>query len=332
VKALYFGTYDREHPRNVNAIAALRAAGVEVAERQVPLRRGGLPGALDVFAAETKLGAARFEKAARLEKGGRHFDAVIVGYPGHFDVPRARRVARKRPLVFDAVLSLEDELVEVRHRFRPRSPAASVLRVVDSRALRLPDLVVCGTRAEAAYLERLGARQTAVIFLGADEDVFCETWSPAYPFSALYVADASRHVVEAAALLVPGVPVRIVEPGELPPGDRGIAFAHAGIVLGSFRDSRAIPASAFEALATGAPLITADTPAARELLDDGTSALLVPPGDPGHLAAALKRLAADESLRSAIAAQGNRVYAARASRVVLGARWREALHGNVLRE
>jgi glycosyltransferase involved in cell wall biosynthesis len=171
-----------------------------------------------------------------------------------------------------------------------------------------------------------------VIFLGADEDVFCETWSPAYPFSALYVADASRHVVEAAALLVPGVPVRIVEPGELPPGDRGIAFAHAGIVLGSFRDSRAIPASAFEALATGAPLITADTPAARELLDDGTSALLVPPGDPGHLAAALKRLAADESLRSAIAAQGNRVYAARASRVVLGARWREALHGNVLRE
>jgi glycosyltransferase involved in cell wall biosynthesis len=249
---------------------------------------------------------------------------VIVGYPGHFDVPRARRVARKRPLVFDAVLSLEDELVDVRRRFRPRSTAATVLRVVDRRALRLPDLVVCGTRAEANYLEQLGARQTAVIFLGADEDVFCETWSPAYPFSALYDSDASRDVVEAAALLVP-VPVRIVEQGEIRAGDRGIAFAHAGIVLGSFRESRAIPATVFEALATGTPVITADTPAARELLEDGVSALLVPAGDAGALAEALRRLAADEGLRTAIAAQGRRVYTERASRRVLGERWREAL-------
>jgi hypothetical protein len=315
VKALYFGTYDRAHPRNVNAIAAMSAAGVEVTERQVPIQRGGLLGALGVFGAETRLSVPR----------RRAFDVVIVGYPGHFDVPRARRVARKRPLVFDAVLSLEDELVEVRRRFRPRSTAATVLRAVDSRALRLPDLVVCGTRAEAAYLEQLGARRTAVIFLGADEDVFCETWSPAYPFSALYVADASRDTVEAAAELAPDLPVRIVEPGEIPSADRGIAFAHAGIVLGSFRDSRAIPPPVFEALATGAPVITADTAAARELLENGDSALLVPPNDPAALAAALRLLAGDEELRTRIAAQGRRVYREHASRRVLGERWRAAL-------
>lgn len=319
MRALYFGTYDREHPRNINAIAAMTGAGVDVTERQVPLRRSGLLGALDVFGAETRLAVPR----------GRDFDALIVGYPGHFDVPRARRVARKRPLVFDAVLSLEDELVEVRRRFRPRSTAATVLRVVDSRALRLPDLVVCGTRAEATYLEQLGARRTAVIFLGADEDVFCETWSPAYPFSALYVADASRDVVEAAALLAPDVPVRIVDPGEIPAGDRGIAFAHAGIVLGSFRESRAIPPAVFEALATGAPVITADTPAARELLDDRASALLVPPENAEALADALRQLAGDDELRASLAARGRQVYAERASRRVLGGRWREALDGTV---
>jgi glycosyltransferase involved in cell wall biosynthesis len=315
VRALYFGTYDREHPRNLNAIAALNAAGVEVTERQVPLRRGGLLGALGVFGAETRLSVPR----------RRDFDVVIVGYPGHFDVPRARRVARKRPLVFDAVLSLENELVEVRRRFRPRSTAATVLRAVDSRALRLPDLVVCGTRAEASYLEQLGARQTTVIFLGANEDIFCETWSPSYPFSALHVADASRDDVETAALLVPELPIRILEPGEIAAGDQGIAFAHAGIVLGSFRDSRAIPPAVFEALATGAPVITADTPAARELLVDGESALLVEPGDPGALAEALRRLTNDEALRRAIATQGRHVYAERASRQVLGALWRAAL-------
>ena len=315
MRALYFGTYDREHPRNINAIAAMSAAGVEVTERQVPVRRGGLLGALSIFAAETRLGTPR----------RRVFDVVIVGYPGHFDVPRARRVARKRPLVFDAVLSLEDELVEVRRRFRPRSTAATVLRAADRRALRLPDLVVCGTRAEAAYLEQLGARNTIAIFLGADEDIFCETWAPAYPFSALYVADAARDVVEAAALLVPELPVRIVEPGQIPAADRGIAFAHAGIVLGSFRESRAIPSAVFEALATGAPVITADTSAARELLVDGESALLVPPGDAGALADALRRLTADEELRTALAAQGRHVYTEHASRRVLGERWREAL-------
>jgi glycosyltransferase involved in cell wall biosynthesis len=315
VRALYFGTYDRAHPRNVNAIAAMRAAGVEVTERQAPIRRGGLLGALTVFGAEAKLSMPR--------RGA--FDVVIVGYPGHFDVPRARRVARKRTLVFDAVLSLEDELVGVRRRFRPRSTAATLLRAVDGRALRLPDLVVCGTRAEAAYLEQLGARRTFTIYLGADEDVFCETWSPAYPFSALYIADAARDVVEAAALLVPKLPVRIVEPGEIPGADRGIAFAHAGIVLGSFRDSRAIPPAVFEALATGAPVVTADTAAARELLEDGVSALLVPPGDTAALAEALQRLTDDDTLRTAVAAQGRRLYTEHASRRVLGQRWRQAL-------
>jgi glycosyltransferase involved in cell wall biosynthesis len=47
-----------------------------------------------------------------------------------------------------------------------------------------------------------------------------------------------------------------------------------------------IPNKAFQALACGTPLVTADTPAARELLVDGESALLVPPGDAGALAEA----------------------------------------------
>ena len=59
----------------------------------------------------------------------RDFDAVIVGYPGHFDVPRARRVAGGKPLVFDAMISLEDELIAVRRRFRaalrPRRPSCA---------------------------------------------------------------------------------------------------------------------------------------------------------------------------------------------------------------
>jgi hypothetical protein len=315
VRALYFGTYDRAHPRNVNAIAALRATGVDVVERQATVRGRGARGALSIFAAETRL----------LTPRRRDFDIVIVGYPGHFDVPRARRVAGRAPLVFDAVLSLEDELVSVRRRFRDRWAAAGVLRAVDFRALRLPDLVACGTEAEAAYLRGLGARRTEAVFLGADEELFSETWAPTYPFSALQFADASSEVVEAAGRLVPELPTRIVRRGEVTRDDTGLVVAHAGLVLGSFRESRAIPPVVFEALATGAPVITARTDASRELLTDGDSALLVAPADPEALATAMRRLAGDESLRARIGARGREVFVARASRRVLGERWRTLL-------
>lgn len=316
MRILYFGTYDRRHPRNANAIAAMRDAGVEVIERHQRVDRGGLRGLAAVLGAE----------ARQLGTGHASADAVVVGYPGHFDVPRARRVARRRPLVFDAVLSLEHELVSVRRHFRPRSAAAGVLRVADARAFRLPDLVVCGTEVEARHLRELGAERTAVVPLGADEDVFCETWSPAYPFSALHQADASTDVVEAAAELT-AVPVRIAEPGEIEPDSAGIAFAHAGIVLGSFHDSRGVAAAVFAALATGAPVVTADTEAARELLVDGESALLVPPADPAALAEAVDRLAADEELRRHVAAGGRRAYDRYASRAVRGRAWRSLLEG-----
>jgi glycosyltransferase involved in cell wall biosynthesis len=315
VRALYFGTYDRAHPRNVNAIAALRATGVEIVERRAGVRGHGTRGALSVAAAETRL----------LRPRRRDFDVVIVGYPGHFDVPRARRVAGRAPLVFDAVLSLEDELVTVRRRFRDRSAAATVLRAVDFRALRLPDLVVCGTAAEAAYLSGMGARRTEAVFLGADEELFSENWSPTYPFSALQFADASSEVVDAAATLAPDVPLRLVDRSGIAHDDLGLTVAHAGVVLGSFRESRAIPPVVFEALATGAPVITADTDAARELLTDGESALLVAPGEPAALAAAMQRLARDAPLRARIAACGLEVFAERASRRVLGDRWRGLL-------
>jgi glycosyltransferase involved in cell wall biosynthesis len=311
LRALYFGTYDREHPRNVNAIAALRAAGVDVVERNAPVRGGGLRGTLSVLGAESRLLAPR-------RRAG--FDAVIVGYPGHFDVPRARRVAGRLPLVFDAVLSLEDELVDVRRRFRPRSAAATVLRAVDYRALRIPDAVVCGTEAEAAYLRELGAARTEVIFLGADEEVFGEAWAPGYPFGAVHFVDPSVEVVERAASLT-RLPVEISEP----PGEPGLAYARAGVVVAGVHESRAIAPAVFGALATGAPVVTANTAAARELLVDGESALLVAPGDAESLAGALDRLAEDAELGRRLAGAGHEVYRRRASRDVRGAQWRALL-------
>jgi len=83
-----------------------------------------------------------------------------------------------------------------------------------------------------------------------------------------------------------------------------------------------IPNKAFQALACGTPLVTADTPAARELLRDEESALLVPPGDAPALAAALRRLADDDELLRRLSIGGLAAYREQASEDVLGARWR----------
>src|SRR4029453_511297 len=138
----------------------------------------------------------------------------------------------------------------------------------------------------------------------------------------------------AAARLTPELPFRIVGSGQLEsllddrPANvewapwveyRELRDEHsrAGVALGIFGTSskaaRVIPNKAFQALACGTPLVPADPPAARELLTDGKDALLVPPGEPAALAAALRRLAADDGFRTRLGFDGIGTYLMRAS-------------------
>jgi glycosyltransferase involved in cell wall biosynthesis len=329
-------------------ISCLRGAGVAVTERHVDVWERqrhkwslGLGAAVRVGLAET-----------RLLFGGRRerFDAVIVGYPGHFDVPAARRIARGRPVVFNPLVSLHETLVEDRGRFAPGSAAAGVLRRVDRLALRRADLVVADTAENARHLAELADladRRLAVCFVGAEERLFRPGWQPAQAFHALFVGKLiplhGLETILAAARLAPELPFRIVGTGQLdalmadrPPNVEWVDWVEyeqlpeelqrAGCALGVFGTSpktgRVIPNKAFQALACGTPLVTADTPAARELLVDGESALLVPPGEPEALCGAVRRLASDAALAARVGGGGLAAYRERASEAVLGERWR----------
>jgi glycosyltransferase involved in cell wall biosynthesis len=355
VRVLYFGTYERDYPRNAQVISCLRTAGADVVEHHVGVWEGtrhkwslGAAAAVRLLAAESRL---------LLERPREGFDAVIVGYPGHLDLPAARRAARGRPVLFNPLVSLTETLVEDRKRFAPGSPAARALRALDRRALRGADLVVADTAQNAEALAELGdlpPGRVAVCFVGAEERLFRPGWSPPSRFHALFVGKLiPLHGVETileAARLAPEVPFRIVGSGQLddvvasaPSNVERVAWLeydelpaaiHAsGCALGIFGTSakaqRVIPNKAFQALACGAPLVTADTPAARELLRDGESALLVPPGEPAALAAAVRRLAEDDALTRHIGAGGLAAYRQRASEAVLGRRWRELVEGAV---
>jgi glycosyltransferase involved in cell wall biosynthesis len=296
-----------------------------------------------------RLAAAEARLLARRPAG--RFDAVIVGYPGHFDLLSARRAARGARLVFNPLVSLHETLVEDRHRFAPGSPAARALARLDRFALRQADVVVADTEQNARYLGELGGlprRRLAVRFVGAEERLFQPGWRRRDDFYVLFVGKLiplhGLETILAAARLAPEVPFRIVGTGQLealvrdrPANVEWVEWVdyellpqelhRAGCALGVFGTSakagRVIPNKAFQALVCGTPLVTADTAAARELLHDGESALLVPPGDPAALATAVQRLATDAGLAQRLSAGGLAAYTEQASERVLGEQWLE---------
>ena len=295
---------------------------------------------------------------ARLARRRRSpFDVVLVGYPGHLDLPAARRTAAGRPVVFNPLVSLSDTFVGDRGRFAHGSVAARALEAIDRHALRAADLVVADTDENASFLARLAGlprERVATCFVGAEERVFRPGWKRDEPFTCLFVGKLiplhGLETILAAARAAPEIRFRIVGSGQLdsvletrPANVEWVRWVEyeelagelhrAGCALGVFGTSdkarRVIPNKAFQALACGTPLVTGDTPAARELLVDEESALLVPPGDPEALAAAARRIARDPDLARRLSSGGLEAYRARASEEVLGARWRSLLEALV---
>jgi glycosyltransferase involved in cell wall biosynthesis len=354
VRVLYFGTYERGYPRNAQVIAALRGAGVDVVEHHVSVWEARE----HKWQAGARLAARLALAETRLFRRPREdFDALIVGYPGHLDLAAGRRVAGDKPVIFNPLVSLYDTFVEDRRRFGRGTLAGRALRAIDRRALRAADLVVADTEASADFLAELGdlpRSRVQVCLVGAEERVFAPGWKPEQPFEALLVGKLiplhGLATVLEAARLAADLRFKIVGTGQLEsllrqrsPNVEHVPWVDyerlpyelhaAGCALGVFGTSnkarRVIPNKVFQALACGVPVITADTAAARELLVDGESALLVAPGDARALATAVLRFAEDAALARRVADGGLRAYRARASERVLGERWRGLIEGLV---
>ena len=350
IRALYFGTFERDYPRNSQVIACLRRAGVDVQERHVPVWDGQRHKYSIGPRAAARLALSELELLRRPQHA---FDVLVVGYPGHFDMPAARRIARGRPIVFNPLVSLEDTMVGDRRLVRSRSPVGKALHAIDRYAFRNADLVVADTAAHGRYLLDqfgLSADKVDVCFVGAEDDLFKPEVRSEGPFTVLFVGKFiplhGLDVILGAAARCKEVEFRIVGSGQLDDlllsapsnvrWDRWIEYRRlpslyhsAGCALGIFGTSekaaRVIPNKAYHALATATPLITALSPASRELLEPDVDAVLVPPGDPVALADAIRSLAADAERASSIGRRGRMTYESKASEEVLGARWRELL-------
>jgi glycosyltransferase involved in cell wall biosynthesis len=344
VRVGYFGTWERGYPRNDQVISSLRNVGDDVEEIHASVWAGEHkfrlgPTALPrLIAAEARLAARRV----------RNVDVLLVGYPGQFDLWAANR--HGLPIAFNAMVSLYETLVEDRGRFGAGSVAGKALRSIDRRAFRAADLLIADTAANAARMADLsGLDHVSHVYVGAEERLFRHTWKQPEDFNVLFVGKLiplhGLEVILAAARLIPDIRFTIIGSGQQhellgtrPPNIEHVAwidyerlpfeYARFSCALGIFGPSgkagRVIPNKAFQALAVGTPLITADTPAARELLTDGTDALLVE-RTPKALAAAITRLAEDPGLAARIGRAGRETFEREASEAVLGRRWHDLL-------
>jgi glycosyltransferase involved in cell wall biosynthesis len=106
-------------------------------------------------------------------------------------------------------------------------------------------------------------------------------------------------------------------------------IAEADICLGIFgstpKAQRGIPIKVYEALAMKKPVITGDTPAAREVFTHKRDALLCPMGNPEALAESIVLLKDDRPLRDEIARAGFELYQKLFSSERIADQWATAL-------
>ena len=340
------GTFDREFGRNRRLLALLERAGHEVVLCQT-----------DLFAT-VKYDIVQQRKLRMLVRGLTAYprlawrfmrlpraDAVLVMYPGWFDMIVVGMLARLRrlPVIFDIYISLYDTVVSDRHLASARSLLGRASKLVDWLSIRSARRLLADTPAHAefyAQLVHMPRDRIGVVWVGAEDDVFRpQPDIAAEPRRVLFYGTFIKlHgldvIVRAAKLLEPdGVEFRIIGSGqeqahiealieELQPANvamqarvplaelpREIASAQlcCGIFGTSEKAGRVVPNKVFECIAVGRPVVTADTPGIRSAFADDEIAL-APAGDAEALAQTIRKLLGDPAELERMAQAARRHY------------------------
>ncbi len=260
-------------------------------------------------------------------------DAVLVGYMGHFDVHLARLLFRGVPVILDHLVGASDTGRDRRLDGGPRQALlrlidAAALRAADVVVVDTEEHLAAlpGRYQRRAVVVPVGAPAAwfAAGTVAAGEQAGGEpAASPVGPvplrvvFYGLYTPLQGTPVIGAALSLLAGAPVEVTMIGDgqdaaaaraaaaansavrwldwVPAADLPALVASHHVCLGIFgaegKARRVVPNKVFQGAAAGCAIVTSDTAPQRRAL--GGAAVLVPPGDPGALADALRQLAGD---------------------------------------
>lgn len=336
MKVLYFGAYNPLYSRNAVLIKGLYKGGVNVFECNS--RGAGLGKYLSLFLKHWKLRNS--------------YDVMVVGFPGQEVMFLARFLTRK-PIVFDAFTSHYGGYILDRKYFSKTGFRAWYYRFMDTWSCRLADVVLLDTQAHIDFFIKefgLARDKFRRIWVGADTDIFYPVPETAHDnftvhFHGHFIPlQGVEYIIKTAGILrEENIQFRVIGEGQeygrirklaesmslkniiwsgnIPYQELRAQMAMTDVCLGIFGDTPktqlVIPNKVYEALAMKKAVITADTPAVRELLgEDG--ALLVKTADPEALAKGIMKLKEDIGLRKKIAEGGHRLFITQASTEIIG--------------
>ncbi len=341
ITVLYFGFYDPSFTTNKVLINGLRQNDVSVIE--CCDHSPGLKKFIKLFFKHRKLRD--------------QYDAMVIGFAGQLAVPFAKIITRK-PVIFSGQVSLYDANVLDRQVVKAGSLKSLYYWLLDWLAVRLVDRVIMATQSNIDHFsEKFGVKKEKYrrIFNGAEDDIFRPLESVKtekdflVSFHGTFIPlHGVEFIVRAAKILESeGIRFLIIGRGQekkrildisrtlqlkniefidfMPKNELVFKLAGSDICLGTFggnaRAQREIAHKIFECLAMRKPLITADTPAIKELFNE-EELLLVKPADPESLAEGILKLKNDLVLRARLAQNGYDKFMKSASCKVLGGEFR----------
>jgi len=316
MKICFFGRYDNKYSRNRILISGLKQNGVEVIECRTELT--GIKKYFDLI-----------KKHKQIKND---YDVLFVAFPGWHAMILAKFLSRK-PIIFDAFLSVYDSTVWDRKNTSRYSPKAWYFWILDWLSCKLADKVLLDTNEHIKYfVKEFGIKKEKFerVFVGSDTSVFYpkEKKNINKKFTVLHHGNVVplqgvKFILESARLLEKNKNIQFNIVGsrikkwyekkcfynvnfidnlkyrELPD-----IISQSDICLGIFgntdKTQRVIPNKVYEYSATKMPTITADTPAIRELFDE-KDLYLIPTAEPEALAEAILKFKKDLALREKLA-------------------------------
>jgi glycosyltransferase involved in cell wall biosynthesis len=307
----YFGIYDSEYNRNKVIIEGLKANGVKIIHCQSC--KNSFLKYFDLFLKHKKIRNS--------------YDVMIVGFPGWSMIIWARIIAPRKKIVFDVFTSLYDSAVFDRQTVKKGSAKARYYWLLDWLSCKLTDLILLDTNEHIKYfVKTFGIKKEKFlrIWVGSTmkpgkrsekDSVVVTFYGSDIPLQGI------EYVIEATKLIKDNnIQFRIIGSkiknrfGDYKQGnvkfydnvsyeELNQLYIESDIVLGVFGNTdkarRVIPNKVYDGLAVGRAIITADTEAVRELLND-ENVLFVRAGDSRDLVDKILRLVEGEELRSSL--------------------------------
>jgi glycosyltransferase involved in cell wall biosynthesis len=257
-----------------------------------------------------------------------------------------KKISRTTLLLFDPYISTYDTSVNDKKLIKASSWKAKYYFLLDKYACKFADMCLLDTNEHIKYFSNtfsLDPSKFRRVFVGADDDIFypqnlerSNNYFTVFWYGTYIPLHGAEYIVRAAKILEKCKDIRFVMVGYgqtypqvrklvkllglhniefikwINYSDLPTQMSKADICLGIFGNTektrRVIPNKVFQALATRKPVVTANTPAAREALTHMENAYLCEIASPRSIADGILALKEDEPLRKKLAENGYQLF------------------------